>query len=135
MQSANHDEVLKNLLNEGFLGLDADRFRRVCNLTDSALKDILKSTAGLEIKSDSTSFLVSSIRWEETLNSTLNLIKRFHDAKPNLLGITFEQIYEFDPKLRKAIEQKLMGELLRELIRRDLLSLIGGLYKLSLIHI
>ena len=74
---------------------------------------------------------MSSIRWEETLNSTLNLIKNFHDAKPNLLGITFEQIYEFDPKLRKAIEQKLMGELLKELIRRDLLSLIGGLYKLK----
>ena len=131
MQSANHDEVLKNLLNDGCLGLDADRFRRVCNLTDSALKDILRSTHVLEIKSDSTSFLVSSIRWEETLNSTLNLIKNFHDAKPNLLGITFEQIYEFDPKLRKAIEQKLMGELLKELIRRDLLSLIGGLYKLK----
>ena len=70
MQSANHDEVLKNLLNEGCLGLDADRFRRVCNLTDPALKDILKSMHVLEIKSDSTSFLVSSIRWEETLNST-----------------------------------------------------------------
>ena len=131
MQSANLDKVLKNLLNEGCIGLDADRFRRVCNLTDLALKDILKSTAVLEIKSDSTSFLVSSIRWEETLNSTLNLIKKFHDAKPNLPGITFEQIYKFDPKLRKATGQKLMGELLRELIRRDLLSGIGGLYKLK----